>query len=94
LGQCLAPCINKISDEVYNSIKKQIDDFFSGKNKQILERLKQLEQIEAKKTNFEEAQKYKELSLSITNLFNLKGKNILFKEKSNIDIIGFFVKDD
>ncbi len=36
LGQCLAPCINKISSEEYNDLKKKVNDIFDNKTKDII----------------------------------------------------------
>ena len=30
MGQCLAPCINKLEDDVYDKYIKDVDKFFKG----------------------------------------------------------------
>jgi excinuclease ABC subunit C len=92
MQQCLGPCIKNIQQKEYLPIIKQIDDFFKGHPKEVIEELRSKEIIAAKKLNFEEANKYLDLSkqlklvskeMSTSQMINLN----FFK---NEDIVGFY----
>jgi excinuclease ABC subunit C len=84
IGQCVGPCINKISEEKYEEIKKEIDNFFKGNNSELLKKLKEKELNFSKNNDYENALKTNELINSILQLkkhdnqnnFNFKNKNI------------------
>jgi len=55
IGRCVAPCVSKISKEKYNELVSQIDDFLSGKTKELQYNLSQKMQELSANLNFEEA---------------------------------------
>lgn len=70
MGQCLAPCINKIDEKVYEDLFNNIKAFLEGKDDSIRRRLKE-EMIEhANKEEFEKAQEIKELIDSIDHILD------------------------
>ena len=91
LHQCLGPCINKIDSEIEKEYVKQIDRFFKGDNKEIINDLT-LKMYEASDNlNFERANEYKNLIIGIKNITN---KQIIeFNDKVSRDIVGFYVKE-
>jgi excinuclease ABC subunit C len=95
IGQCLGPCINNIKTEQYTTYIKQIDEFFKGNPKEIIDNLSINEKEAAKMLNFEEAKKNLEL------IHNIKGaskemaasQNINLKSVYNEDVVGYYIKD-
>lgn len=57
IHQCLGPCINKIDENEWKKIKTQINNFFNGGTKDIIDDLKKEELELSNKLEFEEAQK-------------------------------------
>ncbi|WP_434414424.1 excinuclease ABC subunit C [symbiont of Argiope bruennichi] len=90
LGQCLAPCINKVNLEEYEKIKEKIISFFKGKTflveKFIKDKIKQF----IKEENYELCKKYQEILDDINN--NIKTTQIIeFKNNLNFDFINYFI---
>ena len=92
IGQCIGPCINRINPNVYKTIKKDINNFFTGKTNNIIKQLKGKEQQAAKKLQFEEANKIKKILSSIVEF--KKYQIIDLNAKTNIDVLGFVTQDN
>lgn len=92
IGLCLGPCINKITKEDYEPHLKKINDFFSGKYKDIDKSLEEKEKYFASKLMFEESQKYLDLRKNL-KAFSEK-QDIVFSKNNNEDIIGFSIKEN
>lgn len=92
IGQCLGPCINKISDDVYKKYKKQIANIFNKDIKDVVEELKQKESKAVSMLQFEMAQQYKETSEGLINLVNNQVVELASNE--TIDIVGYYEKDN
>ncbi len=92
LGQCLGPCINKISDSKYKDIITQIDDFFKGNTTNIFHQLQTKEKKLAEDLNFEDAKLIKELIDNINEIQTSQSINLCTKE--SIDVIGYSLKDE
>jgi excinuclease ABC subunit C len=92
IGQCLGPCVNKIQPEQYHKIKNEIDNFFSGKYKQIISDLKIKEKTAAEHYEFEEARKALDLINGIKEIE--QHQNINLVSKINEDAVGYFIKDN
>ena len=68
LGQCLAPCINKIDDEVNNELRSNIKEFLRGNNQKYIKDIKE-KMIEASMSqNYELAKEYKDTLDSINHI--------------------------
>ncbi len=91
IGQCLGPCINDISDQKYQAIKKEVEDFFSGNTFNIKKDLKQKELEASRKMEFENAQYFLELQNSIDHM--ILENQTLFNKKLNVDVIGYYEHD-
>lgn len=88
MGQCLAPCINKIEKSTYDNIKQEIDNLFNNKLTPTIERLQQLENEASEALKFEQAGIYRDY-IKALKLINFD--QIVEVQKSvNIDIIGFY----
>ncbi|MBQ6970319.1 UvrB/UvrC motif-containing protein [bacterium] len=92
IGQCLGPCIKKIDLNVYDDIKKSINNFFTGKANNIIKQLKAKEQQAVKKLHFEEANRIKKTLSSIAEF--KKYQTIDLNAKTNIDVLGFVSQDN
>ncbi len=88
MGQCLAPCINKVNEAQYLDIKQEIDDLFNNKLTPTIERLSQQEKEAAEQLKFEQAKVYCDYVKAL-KLINFE--QIVEVQKSfNIDIIGYY----
>ena len=68
LGQCLAPCINKIEEETYIELRNNIKEFLRGNNQKYIKDIKD-KMIEASdKQNYELAKEYKGVLDSINHI--------------------------
>ncbi len=93
IGQCLAPCINKIKLEDYKKIIDQIDDIFHNKNnKKIINELQDKEQLAAKELNFEKAQYYLDLQKKFQSI--VSDKIAQLNQTINADFIGYYSTSD
>ena len=61
LNQCLAPCVNEVSEETYQQITREITRFIKGDVKEVIDDLhhKMAEASEA--LNFEQAKEYRDM---------------------------------
>jgi len=60
MGQCLAPCINQISEEEYAHLYDSIKKFLDGDTSEVLRNLKEKMLLASSEERFEDAQGYKE----------------------------------
>ena len=89
MGECLAPCINDITKEQYDAIKKDIDNFFKGNAKSIVTSLKEKERKYSQNFKYEEAQNVLELIKGIEEINQYQNINLV--SKHSIDVLGFYV---
>ena len=68
LGQCLAPCINKIDEETYNTLREEIKLFLRGDNRKQISELKAKMMNASEKQEYELANEYKQLIKSIEHI--------------------------
>jgi len=68
LGQCLAPCVNKIDNSTYINIVNKIKDFLNGNTKEIRNDIFNKMMECSNKQEFEKANEYKKLLSSIDNI--------------------------
>ena len=86
LGQCLGPCINRITEEQYEPLIEEINHFLNGETSKIKEKIK-LEMIEAsEKLEFEKAKECKDLLDSINQICIKQG--IQLQDHIDRDVIG------
>lgn len=87
IGQCLAPCVNDIPKETYESMSEDITRFLNGGYQDVKKRLKE-EMLEASdQLNFEKA---KELRDQISNIETIMEKQkIIFNDLDNRDVFGY-----
>ncbi len=92
LGQCLAPCINKISDEQYDEIFNKIKKFLRGDNKEILKEIEEKIKNYSDKLDFENAHELKKFYDAIKHINDKQ--NVELNDKIDRDIFGFNTRDN
>jgi len=103
LGQCLAPCINKVEPQTYQTIKKAITDFLKGNTKTVIDELKTKMHTASEALEFERAKEYKDTIDAIqtttkrqeVNLSDLKDRDIIAVEhdENHVSIEIFFIRN-
>jgi excinuclease ABC subunit C len=95
-GQCLGPCIKEIKPQMYDEYINQIDNFFKGKPKQIIEMLQSKEKTAAKNLNFEEAKRNLDLINQIKTVSKemSHSQNVNLRGSTNEDVVGYYIKDN
>jgi len=92
LGQCLAPCIKPVGQEIYEDIIRDITKFLNGNQKDLLHNLNEKMMDASEKLEFERAIEYREM---ISNLqTTLEKQKMSSNDLTDRDIFGFAVKDD
>ena len=87
LGQCLGPCINKIDDEVFDSLREEIKSFMKGNNQKQKAEIKQKMLEASDNLQFETANEYKKILESIEHI-NVQ-QNVENSDKKDRDIFAF-----
>lgn len=92
IGQCSAPCINKISQEEYKENIRKALDFLNGNYTSIKNELRQKMELASEEMRFEDAIKYRDLLESVKDVS--EKQKIEDSELQDKDIIGYSVKGD
>ncbi|MGI6377649.1 MAG: excinuclease ABC subunit UvrC [Bacilli bacterium] len=91
IGQCLAPCINKIAEETYQELIQKIQRFMQGDSKDIRDELVKKMQECSEALAFERAKEYKEIIEGIDHITSQQ--NVQTNNKIDKDVIAFHSKD-
>ncbi len=87
IGQCLAPCQNKVSQQEYQKLIKNVELFLSGKRKELIKTLKKEMENASKNFEFEKALLYRNSINDIEK--TMEKQSVVFKSTSiNYDYIG------
>jgi excinuclease ABC subunit C len=87
LGQCLAPCINKIEVEVYESLSKEIESFLKGNTDSKVKEYHQKMLEASDQLKFELAKEYKDI---IDDIHHISARqNVEIFDKKDRDIFAF-----
>ena len=92
IGQCLAPCINKIDKDKYASIIDSIRDFLRGTNQNLVKEIKEKIKKASENLEFERANEYKKMFDSIMHI--TEKQNVEFKDKINRDFFSFHTREN
>ena len=92
LGQCLAPCINKIENEDYNKIKLEINKFLTSNDSNLYDTIQEKMYLASENMDFEKAIMYRDMLTSIKELHSKQ--NITSNDMGNRDIFGYYVDND
>lgn len=90
IGQCLAPCINKVKEETYDSIIDNIHSFLSGSIKDLQKRLEDLMYQASEEMKFEKAIEYRNL---INDLNTIAIKQKMELDIADTDVFAYYVED-
>lgn len=92
IGQCLGPCINKLSPEQYNDILGRITSFLKGNQKDIIHWLEEKMHTAAANLQFENATEYRDLIQAIQTIS--EKQNITLNDFRNRDFVSYSYSDE
>ena len=87
LGQCLAPCINKIDDSTNEELRNNIKSFMNGHNENVEREIKNKMLTASEELKFEQADEYKKIYEAIEHLN--AAQNVETKDKKDRDIFAY-----
>ena len=90
LGQCLAPCINKIDEKVFDDLREEIKSFMRGNNEKQRAEIKNKMLIASENMEYETAGEYKKVLDAIDHINTQQ--NVEFKDRLDRDIFAFSVR--
>lgn len=91
LGQCLAPCINKVDQSQYENLFEDIKSFLEGKNQTIEKELKEKMLTYSDNLEFEKANEVKETLTAISHI--LDKQNVESEDKTARDVFSYATRD-
>lgn len=91
MGQCLAPCINKIEKEDYIKYIESVTKVLNGSDKELLSQLNEKMQEASDNLEFEKAIEYRNIINSM-NAISEK-QSIIINDGVSRDVLGFYEKD-
>jgi len=91
LGQCLAPCINKIDETTNNLLKEEILSFLNGNNSKQYQEIKSKMLKASNEMNYEMAGEYKK-TLDAIDHINMN-QNVENKDKTDRDIFAYATRE-
>ncbi len=91
LGQCLAPCINKIDEATNKELRDQVKDFLKSNNQKVVAEIKQKMLEASEKMDYESAGDYKRILDAIEHI-NTK-QNVEIFDKKDRDIFAYTTRE-
>lgn len=92
IGRCMAPCQNKVTSEEYKSLVNQAELFLSGKQSELLEKLKTQMEKYASEEQFEKAARLRDSYMDLKK--TLEKQQVVYENtKLNEDIISLLSED-
>ncbi len=91
MGQCLAPCINKIPDENYQDMVSGITRFLNGDTSSVVSELKAKMKKYSDSLEFERAADYKKLIDTINGITS--SQKIIFQDHVSRDIVSYSIRE-
>ena len=91
MGQCLAPCINKIDEKDYADISNNLKKFLNGDTSFVTSEIKEKMKKASDNLEFEKALEYKEILDSIKNITS--SQKIIFEDHIDRDVIGYSIRE-
>ncbi|MCM3568353.1 excinuclease ABC subunit UvrC [Neobacillus mesonae] len=89
LGQCLAPCVNEVSEAQYKEITDEITRFLHGGYKEIKKELSERMTAAAEELDFERAKEYRDKITHIETI--MEKQKITMTDFTNRDVFGYAV---
>ncbi|MCI2068316.1 MAG: excinuclease ABC subunit UvrC [Bacilli bacterium] len=87
LGQCLGPCINKISEDDYKDIVSHMTKLMNGDSSELEAEIKKKMKEASDKMDFERAEDFKEQLSSIQHI--VSEQKIMFEDHIDRDVVGY-----
>ncbi|MCQ2801905.1 MAG: excinuclease ABC subunit UvrC [Bacilli bacterium] len=91
MGMCLAPCINKVSEQENDKLFNEIKTFLEGNNPGIAREIKEKMQIAAENLEFEKANDLKKTLDAIEHVLDKQG--VENKDHVNRDVFAYTTRD-
>ena len=91
LHQCLGPCINKIDDEEYKKLNKDVTNFLLGKDKSKRKKLVDKMRKASDNLEFEHANELKQLIIAMDHVF--QKQTVQIKNNKPIDVIAYSLRE-
>lgn len=91
MGQCLAPCINKVDESVYRDLFEKIKSFLDGHNETIKKELKDKMLAYSEEQEYEKANEIKETLKAIDHISDKQG--VENKDKISRDVFSYTSRD-
>ncbi|MFA6829681.1 MAG: excinuclease ABC subunit UvrC [Bacilli bacterium] len=91
LGQCLAPCINRVDEKDYQNIVNDITKFLNGDNSQLLSSLRERMKKASNEMEFEKAAEYRNQMDAVKN--TTSSQKIIFSDHIDRDVVGYSVRE-
>ena len=91
LGQCLAPCVNNVSNETEEEMREDVKSFMRGNNQKVAQEIKAKMLEASDNLDFESAKEYKSILDSIEHI-NTK-QLMESNDKKDRDIFAFSVRE-
>lgn len=91
LGQCLAPCINKIEEETYVSLRNEIKEFLKGNNQKYIRDIKAKMMLAIEEEKYEIAKDYKKTLDSIEHIN--QSQSVETNDRVDRDIFAYSSRD-
>lgn len=89
LGQCLAPCVNEVSEETYKNLTEEITRFLNGGYKDVKKELTKRMEAAAEELNFERAKEYRD---KITHIeATMEKQKMTTTDFTDRDVFGYAV---
>ena len=91
LGQCLAPCVNNISEEEIIKMRENVKSFMRGNNQDVKQEITKKMNDASERMDYESAKSYKDI-LDAINHINTP-QNMETNDKKDRDIFAFSVRE-
>jgi len=92
IGRCLAPCQNKVTPQEYNQLINQVELFLSGKQSELLKKIKAQMEFYAENEQFEKAAKMRDSYNDLQKTLE-KQKVVYENTRLNEDVISILQED-
>jgi len=89
MGQCLAPCVNEVSEEEYAGIRRDLIRFMNGHTEDKIAELTQRMEKASAELNFEVAKDCRDLIRSIE--YVTSKQHVMASDRVNRDILGYYI---
>ncbi|MCK4526845.1 excinuclease ABC subunit UvrC [candidate division WOR-3 bacterium] len=92
IGNCIAPCIGKVSKEEYRGLVEEVVDFLRGRSEKIEKIIEEKMWSASEKLDFEKAAIYRNQLMSLRDLS--KKQRMVLKDNVSRDVIGIDVENE